>query len=85
MISDTDMQYYHLVDMNTDTILDGLRVIPENIGWAAYMKNNGRREVESDIFHTCSESNISRFHPKEANQYLNHYVSESDLNKCMKS
>ena len=68
-----------------DTILDGLRVIPENIGWAACMKNIGRREAESDIFHTCSKSNIFRSHPKEAIQYLHYYVSESDLNKCMKS
>ena len=49
------------------------------------MKNIGRREVESDIFHTCSESNIFRFHLKEAIQYLHYYVSESDLNKCMKN
>ena len=49
------------------------------------MKNIGRREAESDIFHTCSESNIFRFHPKEAIQYLHYYVSESDLNKCVKS
>ena len=68
-----------------DTILDGLRVIPENIGWATCMKNIGRREAESDIFHTCSESNIFRFHLKEAIQYLHYYVSESDLNKCMKN
>ena len=68
-----------------DTILDGLRVIPENIGWATCMKNIGRREAESDIFQTCSESNIFRFHSKEAIQYLHYYVSESDLNKCMKS
>ena len=49
------------------------------------MKNIGRREAESDIFHTCSESNIFRFHLKEAIQYLHYYVSESDLNKCMKN
>ena len=49
------------------------------------MKNIGRREAESDIFQTCSESNIFRFHSKEAIQYLHYYVSESDLNKCMKS
>ena len=49
------------------------------------MKNIGRREAESDILHTCSESNIFRFHPKENIQYLHYYVSDSDMNKCMKS
>ena len=74
----------HYPHTKFDTILDGLRVIPENIGWATCRKNIGRREAESDIFHTCSESNIFRYHPKEAIQYLHYYVSESDLNKCMK-
>ena len=76
---------HHYPHTKFDTILDGLRVIPENIGWATCMKNIGRREAEFDIFHTCSESNIFRFHLKEAIQYLHYYVSESDLNKCMKN
>ena len=50
-------------------ILDGFfRVKPENIGFATCMKNIGLRFASSDIFHTCSSSNIFRYHP-QAIQY----------------
>ena len=50
-------------------ILDGFfRMIPENIGFATCMKNIGLRFASSDIFHTCSSSNIFRYHP-QAIQY----------------
>ena len=50
-------------------ILDGFfRVKPENIGFATCMKNIGLRFASSDIFYTCSSSNIFRYHP-QAIQY----------------
>ena len=50
-------------------ILDGFfRVKPENIGFATCMKNIGLRFASSDIFHTCSSSDIFRYHP-QAIQY----------------
>ena len=45
------------------------RVKPENIELATDMKNIGLRFASSDIFDTCSSSNIFRYHPKEAIQY----------------
>ena len=43
-------------------------VKPENIGFATCMKNIGLRFTLSNIFHTCSSSNIFRYHP-QAIQY----------------
>ena len=64
-------------------ILDGFfRVIPENIGFATCMKNIRLRFASSDIFPTCSSSNIFRYHPQaiqycsklgHSDWYLNHY------------
>ena len=50
-------------------ILDGFfRVKPENIVFATCMQNIELRFASSDIFHTCSSSDIFRYHP-QAIQY----------------
>ena len=50
-------------------ILDGFfRVKPENIGFTTCMENIGLHFALSDIFHTCSSSNIFRYYP-QAIQY----------------
>ena len=57
-------------------------VKPENIEFATCMKNIRLRFALSDIFHTCSSSNIFRYHPQaiqyciklgQSDQYLDHY------------
>ena len=61
-------------------ILDGFfRVKPENIGFATCMKNIGLCFASSDIFHTCSSSNIFRYHP-QAIQYC--IIIGQDLAYC---